>query len=90
MRIPTYRKHSSGQARVSINGRDYLLGRYGSKESKVKYNRLVGEWIASDQSKSFGVPVAQLTVSRTVPFVPGTERRATWHRAESQPVFFWG
>ncbi len=42
MRLPSYRKHSSGQARVSLNGRDYLLGTYGTKESKQKYNRLCG------------------------------------------------
>ncbi len=59
MRLPSYRKHSSGQGRVSLNGRDYLLGTYGSKESKQKYNRLVAEWLASNQSKSFGVPVEE-------------------------------
>jgi len=29
MRIPTYRKHSSGQGRVMIQGRDFLLGEHG-------------------------------------------------------------
>ncbi len=62
MRLPSYRKHSSGQARVSLNGRDYLLGTYGTKESKHKYNRLVAEWLASNQSKSFGVPVEELLI----------------------------
>jgi integrase len=64
MRIPSYRKHSSGQARVSINGRDYLLGPYNSQESKAKYKRLIGEWIASGESCSFGIPPEQLTVSQ--------------------------
>ena len=40
MKVPHYRKHVSGQARVTINGRDYPLGKYGSKESKAKYSRL--------------------------------------------------
>ncbi len=62
MRLPSYRKHSSGQARVSLNSRDYLLGKYGSKESKQKYNRLVAEWLASNQSKSFRVPVDELLI----------------------------
>ncbi len=26
MRVPSYRRHSSGQARVTINGKDHLLG----------------------------------------------------------------
>ena len=29
MRIPTYRKHSSVQARVTIQGRDFLLCEHG-------------------------------------------------------------
>ena len=33
MRIPSYWKHSSGQDRVTILGRDYLLGEHGSKAS---------------------------------------------------------
>ena len=33
MRIPSYRKHSSGHGRVTILGRDYLLGEHGSKAS---------------------------------------------------------
>lgn len=66
MRIPKYRKHSSGQARVTINGRDYLLGKYGSKESKAEYGRLVAEYAASDRSTSFGVAAEQLTLSEVL------------------------
>lgn len=47
MRIPKYRKHSSGQARVTLGGRTYYLGKYGSKASRDEYNRLVGEFIAN-------------------------------------------
>ncbi len=62
-REPGYRRHSSGNARVSINGRDYMLGKYASKESKQKYNRLKAEWYASNQSKSFGVPEDEITIN---------------------------
>jgi integrase len=44
-RIPGYRRHSSGQARVTLNGKDYLLGPYGSAESKEAYRGLIAEWI---------------------------------------------
>jgi integrase len=44
-RIPTYRRHSSGQARVTLNGKDHLLGPYASKESREAYDRLVAEWL---------------------------------------------
>jgi len=45
---PSYRRHrSSGQAVVTLNGRDHYLGLYGSKTSEAEYDRLVGEWLAS-------------------------------------------
>lgn len=50
---PSYRKHLvSGQAIVTLQGRDHYLGRYGSAESKRAYDRIVGEWLAA------GRPVA--------------------------------
>ncbi|QDV24782.1 hypothetical protein [Aureliella helgolandensis] len=54
MRVPSYRRHSSGNARVTINGKDYLLGKYGSKSSKLKYQRLIAEYRASRKSRAFG------------------------------------
>jgi len=33
MRIPKYRRHSTGQATVHLNGRDHYLGKYDSPES---------------------------------------------------------
>jgi len=47
---------------LTLAGRDYLLGAYGSKESKNKYNRLVAEFLASGQSKTFGVAPDELTI----------------------------
>ena len=44
-RIPKYRRHSSGQARVTLNNRDILLGIYGSKESHQAYERFIAEWL---------------------------------------------
>jgi integrase len=46
-RIPTYRRHTSGQARVTLNGKDHLLGPYGSKESREAYDRLIAEWLVN-------------------------------------------
>ena len=43
--IPSYLRHKpSGQARVSINGQTIYLGKYGSKESKERYHRLLAEF----------------------------------------------
>jgi integrase len=44
--LPAYRKHkASGQAVVTLSGRDYYLGKHGSKDSRTAYERLVGEWL---------------------------------------------
>jgi integrase len=45
MKLPSYRKHCSGQARVTIRGRDHLLGLYGSRESKAKYRELIQKYL---------------------------------------------
>jgi integrase len=48
--IPKYRQHKqSGQAIVTLNGRDYLLGPWRTKASKAKYDCLVAEWLARDR-----------------------------------------
>lgn len=54
-RVPKYRKHSSGNARVTINDRVHYLGKYGTQASKREYDRLIAEFVASGRSASFGV-----------------------------------
>jgi hypothetical protein len=50
---PKYRKHkASGQAVVTIAGKDHYLGPYGTKASKAEYNRLIGEWMAAAGSET--------------------------------------
>jgi integrase len=47
-RVPSYRLHKqSGQAIVTLSGRDVCLGKFGTDDSREKYNRLVAEWITS-------------------------------------------
>ena len=42
---PRYRRHRpTGQAVVTIDGRDHYLGRYGSHDSHEKYERLIKAW----------------------------------------------
>ena len=46
-RIPKYRLHkASGQAVVTLDGRDFYLGDHGTASSRQRYERLVGEWLA--------------------------------------------
>jgi hypothetical protein len=46
--LPSYRHHKpSGQAVVTLNGKDYYLGPWGTKTSRDAYDRLVvvaGKW----------------------------------------------
>ena len=43
-RIPSYRLHRpSGQAVVTLSGRDFYLGPHGSKISRAEYDRVTAE-----------------------------------------------
>lgn len=46
-KLPCYGRHeSSDQAVVNIQGRDIYLGRYGTPESKQRYNEIISQLIA--------------------------------------------
>lgn len=64
--LPSYRKHSSGQARVTINGRDYLLGPWNTKVSHHEYDRLIAEYLSSGRCSSFGLEPGGYTVAMLV------------------------
>lgn len=45
-RVPKYRRHKpTGQAVVTLDGKDHYLGRHSTPESREKYSRLVAEWL---------------------------------------------
>ena len=45
---PRYRRHkASGQAVTTIQGKDFYLGRYGTKASHIEYDRVIAEWLAA-------------------------------------------
>ena len=64
--VPKYRKHSSGNARVTINGRDYLLGPHKSRTSIREYDRIIAEYLASDRSPTFGIESEAYTVAMLI------------------------
>ncbi|MEP0061144.1 MAG: site-specific integrase, partial [Rhodopirellula bahusiensis] len=46
--LPKYRKHkASGQAVVTIAGRDHYLGPHGTAASKREYDRRIAEYLAT-------------------------------------------
>ena len=63
---PKYRLHrASGQAVVTLAGKDHYLGKYGTKSSKLLYDRLVGEWLAAGRP-SFSIDKDELTVAELI------------------------
>lgn len=40
---PKYRHHPTGQAVVTIDGKDFYLGKFGTADSKAMYARLIAE-----------------------------------------------
>lgn len=67
--LPKYRKHrASGQAVVTLSGKDHYLGRYGTKASEREYDRLIGEWLAAGRrlvvtEEEVGPTIAVLSAS---------------------------
>jgi integrase len=56
---PKYRHHkASGQAVVTICGRDNYLGPWRSKASRIEYDRLIGEWLAAGRPAHLSTPTA--------------------------------
>jgi integrase len=63
--VPKYRKHrASGQAVVTLGGRDHYLGPHGSKVSRLEYDRLVYEWLAA--GRRIEQPAQSVTVAEVV------------------------
>jgi integrase len=62
-RVPKYRLHkASGQAIVTIAGRDTYLGPWKSKASRIEYDRLIGEWLAAGRPSSAASAANDLTI----------------------------
>lgn len=63
--VPSYRLHKqSGQAIVTLNKRDILLGEFGSRESREKYNRVIAEWLAA--GRRLPIDPAEITIAEIV------------------------
>jgi integrase len=67
-RQPKYRRHkASGQAVVTLDGRDFYLGKWRSAESKAEYSRLLAEWNANGRQLSIrGAMASELTASELI------------------------
>jgi hypothetical protein len=64
VRVPSYRRHKpSGQAVVTLNGRDVYLGKWNTNASRAEYDRLLGEWLADGRFLPPDDPHVGLTVT---------------------------
>jgi integrase len=64
--LPRYRKHrGSGQAIVTLGGRDFYLGPHGTKASRHQYDRLVCEWLANGR-QPFVTAADGLTITELI------------------------
>jgi hypothetical protein len=60
---PKYRLHrQSGQAIVTLNDRDYLLGPFGTPESLAKYHTLISRWVANGRQPVEPLPPVAVDV----------------------------
>lgn len=71
--VPSYRRHKqSGQAVVTLpdglgSRKDVLLGKYGTKESRTEYARVIAEWEAAGRRLPASMPsAADLSISELI------------------------
>lgn len=82
-RVPKYRLHKpTGQAVVTLSGKDHYLGPWKSKASQVEYDRLIGEWLAA--GRALPKPDAQLTIAELALRYLNFAKR--YYRQEGQPT----
>ena len=86
LRTPKYRHHKpSGQAVVTLNGRDFYLGRHGTEESQAEYRRLIAEWLTTGrQVASPSNGPADLTVNELL--LAYLRHADTYYRKNGQPT----
>ena len=62
---PSYcRDKTTDRAYVTLNGKVKYLGRYGTRESKDNYDRVIGEWIAAGRGAAPATETQGLSVAR--------------------------
>jgi len=70
--LPTLQHHKpTGRARVTINGRDHWLGKWGSPEARLAYDRIIAEYLATRRVREPEAPPADPLVVTIAPSVPG-------------------
>ncbi len=91
--VPSYRLHRpSGQAVVTLSGKDLYLGPHGSETSRAEYDRLVMEWLSNGRRAEPEPATPTLTVNELLLaywefldgyYVKDGEHTSEWHLMRS-------
>ena len=66
-RSPSYRLHkATGQAVVTLNGRDLYLGKHGTPASRIACDRLIAEWLTKGRQLPRAMRSDDLTINELV------------------------
>ena len=85
--LPSYRLHKpTGQAVVTLGGKDHYLGRHGTLESREAYDRLTAEWLARGRQLARPRPEA---VSPMPPAEPRPQNEAAGPTIHDLVLAFW-
>ena len=69
---PKYRPHkSSGQAVVTIRGKDHYLGKHGSVQSQERYHQLLAEFVRPVEQAAAAARTLDREVYAKFPFIDG-------------------
>ncbi len=83
-RTPSYRLHKpTGQAVVTLNGRDHYLGKHGTEQSHAAYERTISEWLANRRAH-VGPVLAGITVSEVL--APYLRFANEYYRKDGRPT----
>lgn len=86
-RTPDYRLHRpTGQAVVTLNGRDFYLGKYGTPASRADYDRLIAEWLQNGRRlpSAPGAGPSDLSVAELL--VQYIEHCDVYYRRDGEPT----
>ena len=93
-KAPKYRYHVSGQAFVEFNGKRFYLGKFDTQKSRVKYHRLVTEYLENGlQTLDSDPHLADNSVrgsDLTAEYAVYKEHVRTIHYIKSKPIRICG
>jgi hypothetical protein len=62
-RVPSYRRHRpTGQAVVTLDGRDIYLGKWNTRASHAEYDRVISEWLNAGRYRVSSSGVGGLSI----------------------------